>query len=178
MCGHAVIALGRYSVDYKLVSPVSPVTCVNIQCPCGLVRVFVDFNGQKTGSARFRSVPAFAFDVAVTIETERYGKVVVDIGYGGAFYALVPAERFGLDVKTSRTRDLVEAASHVTACAKKQVKLRHPDSEDLAFLYGTILTDGKDEFQENATANICVFAKDEVSTVMTSYNKYYILSFN
>lgn len=38
-------------------------------------------------------------------------------------------------------------------------KINHPDSEDLAFLYGTILTDGKDTYNEEPTTNICVFAK-------------------
>lgn len=44
-----------------------------------------------------------------------------------------------------------------------QVKLHHPTSDDLAFLYGTILTDGKDQYSEEATANVCVFAEAQVS---------------
>lgn len=38
----------------------------------------------------------------------------------------------------------------------------HPCSEDLAFLYGTILTDGKEEYSPEATANMCVFAEAQV----------------
>lgn len=43
-----------------------------------------------------------------------------------------------------------------------QVKLRHPVHEDLSFLYGTILTDGKDSFSDEPTANMCVFADAQV----------------
>jgi len=43
-----------------------------------------------------------------------------------------------------------------------QFTLHHPESEDLAFLYGTILTDGKDAFSEEPTTNICVFADEQV----------------
>ena len=43
-----------------------------------------------------------------------------------------------------------------------QVKLHHPVSDDLAFLYGTILTDGHDNYSSDATANICVFAEAQV----------------
>jgi trans-L-3-hydroxyproline dehydratase len=39
--------------------------------------------------------------------------------------------------------------------------LHHPDDPDLAFLYGTILTDGGDG-DTRPTANICVFAAAEV----------------
>lgn len=43
-----------------------------------------------------------------------------------------------------------------------QFKITHPDSEDLAFLYGTILTDGKDTYSKEPTTNICVFADEQV----------------
>ena len=62
MCGHATIALGRYVVDKGLVTTRTiPETKVSIQCPCGLVQTFVQWDGKKSGSVRFRSVPAFVF---------------------------------------------------------------------------------------------------------------------
>ncbi|KAG9344806.1 hypothetical protein JZ751_010493, partial [Albula glossodonta] len=163
MCGHAVIALGRFAVDYGLVKePKSPETQVNIHCPCGLVKAFVEYSHGKTGGVRFHSVPAFAFATDVMVSVPGHGEVAVDVSYGGAFYAFVSAEKFGLDVRTSRTRDLVDAATAVTNAVKSQVKLHHPSSSDLAFLYGTILTDGKDGFSEEPTANVCVFADAQV----------------
>lgn len=57
----------------------------------------------------------------VPIDVPGYGKVVVDIGYGGAFYAFLSADQLGLDVSSARIRDLVEAASAVTDAVKSQV---------------------------------------------------------
>ncbi|KAK7907836.1 hypothetical protein WMY93_016448 [Mugilogobius chulae] len=163
MCGHAVIALGRFAVDYKLVKePQSPETQVNIHCPCGLVKAFVEYSSGQTGAVRFHSVPAFAFATGVTVKVEGQGDVKVDISYGGAFYAFVDAQKFGLDVNKSRTRDLTDAATAVTKAVQTQVKLNHPVSDDLAFLYGTILTDGKDEYSSEPTSNVCVFAEAQV----------------
>uniref|UniRef100_H3BHD4 trans-L-3-hydroxyproline dehydratase n=1 Tax=Latimeria chalumnae TaxID=7897 RepID=H3BHD4_LATCH len=163
MCGHAVIALGRFAVDYGLVKePQSPETQVNIHCPCGLVKTYVEYTDGKSGKVRFHSVPAFAFAIDITVDVAGYGKVIVDIGYGGAFYAFVSAEVFGLDISSSKTRELVDVATAVTGAVKAQVKLYHPDSDELAFLYGTILTDGKEAFSEEPTANICVFADAQV----------------
>ena len=75
MCGHAIISLGRYAVDYKLVKPVSPETSVNIQCPCGLIRAYVQYNSEtgQTGSVRFHNVPAFAFAVDQSINVGEVG---------------------------------------------------------------------------------------------------------
>lgn len=47
---------------------------------------------------------------------------------------------------------------------KKQIKLTHPESSDLAFVYGTIMTDGKDKYSEEPTSNICIFADRQVKT--------------
>ncbi|XP_053330772.1 trans-3-hydroxy-L-proline dehydratase [Spea bombifrons] len=163
MCGHAVIALGRFALDYGLVKEAAgPETPVNIHCPCGLVRAYVTHSEGRSGAVRFHSVPAFAWATDVPVEVPGYGPVVLDVAYGGAFYAFVSAERFGLDVCASKTRDLVDVAAAVTSSVKEQVKLTHPDSADLAFLYGTVLTDGKDAYSEEPTANMCVFADSQV----------------
>jgi proline racemase len=158
MCGHAVIALGRWAVDSGLVKRSTGGSKVAIQCPCGLVEASV----ADDGAVKFTSVPAFAFALDARIEVPGLGPLTVDIGYGGAFYAFLPASRFGLDVRRSATRDLVDAADKVTKATKAQIKLNHPDDPDLAFLYGTILTDGNDAFGPTPTANICVFAEREV----------------
>ena len=162
MCGHGVIALARWAVDSGRVERRTPETIVNVQCPCGRVRARLETEGPQAGAVRFESVPAFAFALDASIELPGLGRIGVDIGYGGAFYALVPASVFGLDVRLSAVRDLVDAASSVTEAVKRQVPVEHPDDPELAFIYGTILTDGAGAWSEAPTANICVFAEREV----------------
>ncbi|XP_067319162.1 trans-3-hydroxy-L-proline dehydratase isoform X3 [Anolis sagrei] len=98
----------------------------------------------------------------VSIDVPGYGKVVLDVGYGGAFYAFLSADQLGLDVSSSKIQDLIDAASAVTEAVKSQFKVHHPLIEDVAFIYGTILTDGKDKFSDDPTVNICVFADAQV----------------
>ncbi len=166
MCGHATIALGRYAVDHGIVPAKVPLTEVNIQCPCGLVRVSVEVSetakGFETGAVSFESVPSFAFALDQTVSVPGLGDVALDIGYGGAFYALVSARSIGLDLKSSPLAVLVDAADRITKATARAIPLDHPDDSDLAFLYGTILTDGLDAFSETPTRNICVFAEREV----------------
>jgi proline racemase len=163
MCGHATIALGRYAFDQGLIKPEGEAARLNLQCPCGLVRVTVALEDGRPGLVSFVSVPAFAFALDCDVDVPGIGKVTLDIGYGGAFYAFLPASRFGLDVRGAPTRELVEVADRVTKAVQAQIKLDHPDSPDLAFLYGTILTDGRSGVtQEGPSANICVFAEREV----------------
>ena len=161
MCGHAVIALGRYAVDQGWVEKEEPFTRVAIECPCGLVVADVHVDNGKAGAVSFESVPAFLFAGDLTIALPGYGLIKFDIAYGGAFYALAEADQFGLKFGRDPVRHFVEAADNLTQAAKKSHQLSHPESNDLAFLYGSILTDGGNGKTE-PTKNICVFADREV----------------
>jgi trans-L-3-hydroxyproline dehydratase len=161
MCGHAVIALGRYAVDQGIVAAVEPLTTVNIECPCGLVVASVEVEDGRAGAVSFESVPAFLFAADSSLDVGRYGPVQFDIAYGGAFYALADCRQFGLEFGRDRARDFVDAATALIDAVKANIQLSHPDHADLAFLYGSILTDGGNGSTE-PTKNVCVFAEAEV----------------
>ncbi|TIQ58218.1 MAG: proline racemase, partial [Mesorhizobium sp.] len=162
MCGHGIVALGRYAVDERLVARQEPVTIVNIEAPCGLVVASVEVQDGKAGAVSFESVPAFLFARDQEVELPGFGSIGFDVAYGGAFYALADCRQFGLEFGKNRVRDFVDAATALTEKLKKEFPLSHPDHTDLAFLYGTILTDGQDVFSDSPTKNICVFAEAEV----------------
>lgn len=162
MCGHAIVALGRYAVDQGLVAAKEPLTTVNIEAPCGLVVASVEVVDGKAGAVSFESVPAFLFAGDKAVDLPGFGRIGFDIAYGGAFYALADCRQFGLAFGVSRVRDFVDAATALTEQLKRDFPLSHPDHDDLAFLYGTILTDGADAFSDQPTRNICVFADAEV----------------
>jgi len=162
MCGHAIIALGRYAVDQGLVPPGSDLTQVNIECPCGLVRAEVTMRDGKPAEVGFESVPSFLFARDQALTLDHCGKVNFDIAYGGAFYALADASQFGLEFGRDPVSAFVEAADALTKAAQAAIPLSHPDADDLAFLYGTILTDGRDTYSDVPTRNVCVFADRQV----------------
>jgi trans-L-3-hydroxyproline dehydratase len=157
MCGHATIALARWAVDAGRVARREPETIVRLQCPCGLVtaRVVAD------GTVRFESVPAFAYALDRIAPTRTWGPVTVDIAYGGAFYALLAADSIGLDLKSSPMRAIVDSAEEITKAAAAAIPIEHPAEPDLAFLYGTILTDGGDG-NDRPSRNICIFAGRQI----------------
>jgi len=166
MCGHAIMALGRWAVDSRLVPAVAPETEVVIQAPCGLVRARVAVEegpaGLKTGAVSFRSVPSFVFAREIVVDTREWGPLQVDIAYGGAFYAILPADTIGLDLYATPARLFADAGQAISEAAAAQVQLTHPEDPDLAFLYGTIFTDGADAMDERPTRNACIFAGRQV----------------
>ncbi|WP_254424240.1 proline racemase family protein [Thalassospira marina] len=162
MCGHAIIALGRYAVDFGLVAKTEPVSRVNIECPCGLVRASVEVTDGKSGNVTFSSVPSFLFGADYEYQLPDGTIAHYDIAYGGAFYVLADAGQFGLSVQKSGTEALIKMARLLCLHANAKAKLHHPEHDDLAFLYGAILTDGNDANPNVPTANICIFADEQV----------------
>lgn len=161
MCGHAVIALGRWAVDSGLVPPTEPETIVRLQVPCGLVEATVTVHDGKSSRVSFVSVEAFAYRQGLELEVGDIGKIVVDIGYGGAFYAIVDDAQLGVTLGGSPLDELVRRATDVTKAVRNSVELIHPNETDLGFLYGTIVTDGGDGSGE-PSQNVCVFADRQV----------------
>ncbi len=158
MCGHATIALSRWAVDSGRVARTEPETVVRLQCPCGLVTARV----AGDGTVRFESVPAFAYALDRIAPTATWGPVTVDVAYGGAFYAILAADSIGLDLRTSPMRAIVDAGEEITRAAAKAIPIEHPPEPDLAFLYGTILTDGGEGTNGQPSRNVCIFAGRQI----------------
>ncbi|BBF85127.1 hypothetical protein DLM_1508 [Aquitalea magnusonii] len=161
MCGHAVIALARFAVDSGRVQAQAPLTRVGIECPCGLVSAYVEVVDGKAGKVHFDSVPAFAFALELPVSVAGMGEVVVDIAYGGAFYAITTAAQLAVSLD-GRLRDVVDAASALSAAVRQTIQVHHPAAADLGFLYGSIVTDGRETAADGCSRNICVFADAEV----------------
>ena len=168
MCGHATIALGRYAVEEGLVAvpTAAPGETVEVpvllQAPCGGIDVRVDVTDGRVGEVRFTSVPAFAVAMDLAVDVPGVGTVACDVAYGGAFYAVVTADALDVALDVTPVATLVERADAVTRAVRAARRLEHPESDDLAFLYGTIVVDVADDVVPEVSRNVCVFADRQV----------------
>ncbi|OYW68728.1 MAG: proline racemase [Bosea sp. 12-68-7] len=168
MCGHATIALGRYAIEHELVPAVEPVTRFSIEAPCGLLRLACTVRDGRVESVVFESVPAFVFARDLVVTLPGYGEVVTDIAYGGAFYGILPASRFGLDLFETPVATLTDAAAALTDHLRASLPVTHPTEPDLGFLYGTIITDDRSPTGSGVTARMALdHAKGFVETGVT-----------
>ena len=164
MCGHATIALGRWLFDRDIQNGASlKDKSYRIECPCGPVEVDVTTSDGGKVSTAFDSVPCFAEAIEETSDIPGIGIVTYDIGYGGAYYAILPSSEIGMDFYETPVADLHSAAIKITDHLRKTRPISHPEVDDLSFLYGTIFTDGNTDFSDNAfSANLCVFAEGQI----------------
>ncbi|MFT6559372.1 MAG: trans-L-3-hydroxyproline dehydratase [Sneathiella sp.] len=162
MCGHAIIALGRYAVDHGIVEPINGVAHVTLQCPSGLIKATVDIHDGRSTAVRFESAPSFAFKIDQFVNTAPYGPVELDIGFGGAFYGILDAASIGLNLSSTPAQDFILAANILKQAINKEVEITHPVEPDIDYLYGIIFTDGQTGAGPKPSKNICVFADGQL----------------
>jgi trans-L-3-hydroxyproline dehydratase len=164
MCGHATIAIGRWAVDTGRVAMVDGHARFGLEAPCGVVRVDVEAAGEgEAPLVAFESVDSFShFDQSV--EVPGFGRVGVDIAFGGAYYAILPASRLDLSLMDTPLADLVAAGVAITDAARGAIAIEHPTERDLSFLYGTILTDDVPlgDHGDRPSYNLCIFAEGQI----------------
>jgi trans-L-3-hydroxyproline dehydratase len=162
MCGHGVIALVTALIESGAMAAQGPQTPITLDTPAGLVQAVAHLGEDgRVARVAFQNVPSFVYAHDLAIELPSYGRFSVDVAFGGAFYAIVPAERVGLQVAPEQTAQLVAAGEAIKRAVNAALPIRHPFEEDLGFLYGTILT-GPPEDPAHHSRNICVFANAEV----------------
>lgn len=161
MCGHGIIALATVAVAQGLVATSSPETRIGIDSPAGFIEAFAEWDGNKVGRVRFKNVPSFLYRQDLSIDTPSFGKVIVDVAFGGAFYAYLDGAQVGLEVTPENYRPLILLGDEVKKAVMAEIDIQHPLIPEINRLYGTII-DGPPQHKGSTQANVCVFADREV----------------
>jgi proline racemase len=154
-CGHGTIALGAWAVESgRVKAPPDGEADVTLDVPSGRVIARVRRKAGAVESVTFRNVPAFVVARGVSA-----AGASVDVAYGGAIYACVPAARFGLRVVPEHLDQLIVAGREVKLSLQGSDVARHPTDERLSGIYGTILYEDLAELHQR---NVTIFADGEV----------------
>jgi 4-hydroxyproline epimerase len=88
ICGHGTIGSVTFALEHGLVTPREEGT-VALDAPAGRVTATFVRNGAHIDSVRLRNVPSYLAMAEVPVAVDGLGELVVDIAYGGNFYAIV-----------------------------------------------------------------------------------------
>jgi proline racemase len=162
-CGHGTIALGAWAVETGLVDAAPDgETEVVVDVPSGRVTARVRCAGGAVEAVTFRNVPAYVLARDVPVHTSR-GRLAVDVAYGGAIYAALPAAAAGLAVAPEHYGALIALGREVKAALEGTEVARHPTDDRLSGVYGTVLFDDLGDAADGPhQRNVTVFADGEV----------------
>jgi 4-hydroxyproline epimerase len=131
MCGHGTIGSVTFALEHGLVTPREE-GLVALDAPAG--RVMAEFvrDGAHIDSVRLHNVPSYLALSEVRVAIEGLGELVVDVAYGGNFYAIVePQPAFpGLDEVSVDW--LLRWSPVVRRRVNEAVRVVHPDDPTIA----------------------------------------------
>jgi proline racemase len=126
MSGSNTICVVTVLLETGRLPMTEPMTELTLESPAGLIRVSAECRDGKVRGVTFRNVPAFATHLDAEVEVPQLGTVTVDVAYGGMFYVIASAERFGLRLTPDEGADIVRITSMIRAAADEQLPVVHP----------------------------------------------------
>jgi proline racemase len=132
MSGTNTICVATVLLETGRLPMTEPVTELTLESPAGLIRVKADCADGKVTGVTFRNVLAFATHLDAPVEVPQLGTVTVDVAYGGMFYVIADAERFGLRLTPDEGADIVRITEMIKAAAAEQLPVVHPEQPGFA----------------------------------------------
>ena len=154
-CGHGTIALGAWAFESgRVAAPTDGEVDVTIDVPSGRVVARVVRRAGAVERVAFRNVPAYVVARGVAA-----GDVRVDVAYGGAIYAFVPASAVGLPLSAGALPELIRVGREIKAALEGTAVAIHPEDPRLSGIYGTVI---HEQIGHGHHRNVVVFADGEV----------------
>ena len=154
-CGHGTIALGAWAVESGRIDAADDGEVdVTIDVPSGRVVARVGCRDGVVERVAFRNVPAYVIARGVACRGVR-----VDVAYGGAIYAFVPAASLGLPIAPEALPELIRAGREIKTALDGTDVAVHPEDRRLSGIYGTVI---HEELGPAHHRNVTVFADGEV----------------
>ena len=164
MCGHGVIAVTTIALERELMWTGG--STLVLDAPAGPVQATASMDATGDGERRvtrvaFRNVPSFVYEAALPVTLPGGRTLLVDIAFGGAFYAIVDAEAAGLAVDAAKLPELRRLGTEVKLEVERLRQVVHPLDAGLKGIYGTIFT-APPRHADAHLRNVTIFAEAEV----------------
>ncbi len=127
MCGHAVIGIVTTLIEMGMIAERSSGQPVTLDTPAGLIRAWPVIQQGKVVEVAFENVPSFLFRQDVAIELPDGKTLVIDIAFGGNFFALVNVTGQPDRLLPGEHVRLAEDGMHILEAVNQQVHVRHPN---------------------------------------------------
>ncbi|CAM2157922.1 Trans-3-hydroxy-L-proline dehydratase [Paraburkholderia tropica] len=155
MSGSNVIALATVLLETGILPMTEPRTDFVLEAPAGLIRVSCQCTAGKVLAVRFMNQPSFVYYTDEQLDVEGFGRISVDIAYGGETFAMVDAAALGFALESSEAREICTFGGAVKRAANLRLKVQHPMNSQVTGIgqvqfMGPVVRDGSTLRSRNA----------------------------
>ncbi len=136
MCGHGTIGTITIGIEEGLIKPKTP-GIVLMEAPAGLVKIEYKTVGSrepgvvsgsfKVEKVKLTNVPAFLYSAELTAACPDLGELVIDVAYGGNFYAIVDVQQNFKGLEHYTADKLIAWARELRKNINKKYEFVHPE---------------------------------------------------
>lgn len=128
MCGHGTIGTVTAMIESGIVPMVEPVTEVVLDVPAGLVRARAQVSHGSVTSVTIANVAAYLAARDVEVDVPGWGRVTLDVAYGGNFYPIVNAADLGINLVPTQAERILAATRAVRSALAEVFHPVHPET--------------------------------------------------
>jgi proline racemase len=132
MSGSNTICVATVLLEGGFVEMTEPETVLRLEAPGGIVEVRAACRDGRVESVELVNVPSFVAHLDAPLEVAGLGTLVVDVAYGGMWYAIADAEVLGFAIEPHEARDLSAAGELIRKAAREQLPCVHPERPAIA----------------------------------------------
>jgi proline racemase len=126
MSGSNAMCVATVLLETGIVLMKEPETELVLDTPAGLVEVTASCRNGKVESVSLEMPSSFVEHLNHPVRLDDGNTIEVDVAYGGAYYAIVNANDFGIGILPEDVLRMVELAQQIKIAANKQIVVRHP----------------------------------------------------
>ncbi len=130
MCGHGTIGIVTFALEQGLVRPRSEGE-LRVEVPAGLLDVSYTRPGNRVTSVRIRNVPSYVVAEGIVIDVPDFGKLTVDIAYGGNFYAIIEPQGRYTSLDDLGADGLIRISRQVRSLVRGAIDPVHPEQPSI-----------------------------------------------
>ncbi len=126
MCGHGTIGTITIAVEEGLIIP-KTAGIIRMEAPAGLINIEYKQEGNKVRSVKLTNVPAYLAATELTVDCPGLGELVIDVSYGGNFYAIVDSQKNFAGLEHYTADKLISMARTLRERINEKYEFVHPD---------------------------------------------------
>jgi proline racemase/trans-L-3-hydroxyproline dehydratase len=126
MCGHGTIGVSTVLIETGMVAPVEPVTAITFDTPAGVVKSHAKVDNGRVLEVSVSNVTSFLYAENVELDLPDFGRITIDISFGGNFFAMTPAKDIGIAVHPDNMVDLIRAGMQIKEAVNRELDVVHP----------------------------------------------------
>ena len=130
MCGHGTIGTITIAVEEGLIKPKQK-GAVRMEAPAGLVNILYKEENGKVKSVRLTNVPSYLAATELTVDCPELGELVIDVSYGGNFYAIVDVQKNFKGLEHYPADKLISWARELRKNINAKYEFVHPENETI-----------------------------------------------